>query len=104
MHRVSSQEPNSSDEFVSRVARASVSHGYLLAVLERLRLSSHESGEETSAWALSLLEHMLAVLPFGSAEHMALHNVAAEFIESGLQHCPPTPAATTAFKVHGGDL
>lgn len=104
MLSVSKEQSGSSDEFVSRVARASVSHGYLLAVLERLRSSALESGEETSAWALSLLQHMLSELPFGSPEHMALHNVAAEFIERGLQHCPPTPAATTAFDVHAGDL
>lgn len=92
------------EEFFARVARASVSHGYLLAVLERLRSSAQESGEVTSAWALSLLEHMLCALPFGSAEHMALHNVAAEFIEQGVSYCPPAPPAKTAFDVHAGDL
>ena len=99
---VSSELP--SEDFLSRYAGASVSHGYLLAVLERLRRSSEDAGNDTAAWSMAVIQHMLDALPFGSVEHMALHNVVASFVEEGLSFREPSLAAVTAFEVHAGDL
>lgn len=93
-----------SEEFLTRYTEASVSHGYLLAVLERMRRSSEEHGQGTTAWTLAVLEHLLCALEFGSEEHMTLHNVVATFVEQGLAYREPPPAAVTAYTVHAGEL
>lgn len=93
-----------SEEYLARYTQASFSHGYLLAVLERMRRTSEEHGQETTAWTVAVLEHLLCALEFGSAEHMALHNVVATFVEQGLTYREPPAAAVTAFDVHAGEL